>query len=156
MESGDLVVVQIGDDESLSSKRSFDLTNAVGGNTVFGEAIAIRITIVAQRGHDDRFAAKRAQIVGNVAGATAPFAAHFANLEAHRKDVRLLRKNVARKAVRKHHDGVVRERAADQCAHERSGGPAGRKTIWRGEVYRGRRFVALRSYLGTAITRRRR
>src|SRR5205823_2679209 len=78
----------------------------------------------------------------DVAGAAPPFAAHFADLEADRKHVRLLGKDVARKAVRKHHDGVVRERAADQCAHGRSGGPAGRKDDRRGGVYRA---PALRS-----------
>ena len=73
--------------------------------------------VVADRRHHDRLAAERLQVVGDVARAAAPFAAHLADLERHRQHVRLVGQDVPREAVGEHHDGVVRERAADQRAH---------------------------------------
>ena len=63
--------------------------------------------VVAERGHDHRLAAQRLQVVGDVAGAAAPLAAHLADLERHRQHVRLVGQDVPREAVGKHHDGVV-------------------------------------------------
>ena len=78
--------------------------------------IMLKAHIGAKGRHHDRLAAQRLEVVGDVAGATAPFAAHLADLERDRQHVRLLRQDVPREAIGKHHDGVVGERATDERA----------------------------------------
>ena len=78
------------------------------------EALAIRRAVVAERRHDDGLAADRLEVVGDVAGAAAPFAAHLPDLERHRQHVHLVGQDVPPEAVGEHHDGVEGKRAADQ------------------------------------------
>ena len=117
MKRRDLIVVEIGDDERLRGERSVDRAHAVDRNPELNQTFAIGGAVVAQRRHHDRLAAERMKVVRDVAGAAAPFAAHFAHLEAHREHMRLVGQDVTCETVGKHHDGVVRERAADQRAH---------------------------------------
>ena len=56
--------------------------------------------VVAERGHHHRLAADRPQVVRDVAGAAAPFAAHVADLERHRQHVRLRRAGCAARSGR--------------------------------------------------------
>ena len=62
-------------------------------------------------------AADAAQVERDVAGTAAPLAPYLADLERHRQHPQLLRQDVTGKLVREHHDGVVGQRTADQCAH---------------------------------------
>ena len=114
-----------------------------------GEPLAVRRAVVAERRHHDRLAAQRLQVVRDVAGAAAPFAAHLADLERHRQHVRLLGQDVPREAIGEHHDGVVGERAADQRARDMSMGVlAGiaARSVRRARVRRRPRAAPSRGY----------
>ena len=111
---GDLIVVQIGDDEGLRRKRARDLAHALARDAEGCKPFGVGSAIVADGRHHHRLASQHLEVIGNVAGAAAPFAAHFTNLERHREHVRLFGKDVPREPIREHHDGVERERAADQ------------------------------------------
>ena len=75
--------------------------------------------IGADRRHDERLAAQQVQVVGDVAGAAAELAPQFRDQEGHVQDVHLLRQDVILEAALEHHDVVVGDGAADQCAHGR-------------------------------------
>ena len=64
-----------------------------------------------------RLAAQQLQVVGDVAGAAAEFAAHVRHQEGHVQDVDLFRQDVVLEVVVEHHDGVVGHGAADQSVH---------------------------------------
>ena len=125
MERGDLVVVEVGDDERLRGERA--AASCARRRCAMPSASSrsrYARAVVAERRHHDRLAAERLQVVRDVARAAAPFAAHLADLERHRQHVRLVGQDVAREAVGEHHDGVEGERAADQRALGTSGGVA--------------------------------
>ena len=61
-----------------------------------GQPLRILVVVVADSRHDHRLAAERLEVVGDVAGAAAPLAAHFADQERHREHVRLVGQDVAR------------------------------------------------------------
>ena len=78
--------------------------------------LAVRAEVLAARSPSDRLAAQQLEVVGDVAGAAAELAAHARHQERHVQDVHLVRQDVVLELVREHHDGVVGERSADQCA----------------------------------------
>eukprot|EP00825_Cyclidium_porcatum_P029940 TRINITY_DN3184_c0_g1_i14.p1 TRINITY_DN3184_c0_g1~~TRINITY_DN3184_c0_g1_i14.p1 ORF type:complete len:414 (-),score=39.68 TRINITY_DN3184_c0_g1_i14:727-1968(-) len=121
MEGGDLIVVEVGRDESLCREAATDLADMATRQAELVEAIEIGCCIVAHGGHDRRLATEQHQVVGNIAGAAAKFAAHFRHQESHIKDVDLLRQDVVLEAVRKDHDVVKGQGTADQCCHGESG-----------------------------------
>ena len=138
VEGGDLVVIEIGDDEGLRGVGAVHGAHPLAPDTQLGESLGIDAIVSADCRHHYRLPAQRFQVVCNIARAAAPFATHLADLEGNRKDVRLVGKDVTRKTVREDHDGVECERATDQSA--RSGHrlrtfafvvPANAGTQWR-------------------------
>ena len=127
VERSDLVVVEVRDDVGLRRVAAGHGAHAVGGDAEPGEAVAVRTVVVAGRRHDDRRAAQRLQVVGDVAGAAAPLAAHRPDLERHRQHVDLVREDVPPETVGEHHDGVDGEGTADQRA---GGGLGGRRHVF--------------------------
>ena len=77
----------------------------------------VRREIVAHRGHDQRTAAQHLQVVGDVARASAVFAAHFRHQERDVEDMDLLGQDVFFELVFEYHDGVVSHGTANQCVH---------------------------------------
>ena len=116
MKRRDLIVVEIGDDERLRRVRACDRPQPVGGDAERRKSLRIGAIVAADRRHHHRFAAERLQVVGDVAGASAPLAAHFADQKRHRQHVRLFGQDVTREPVRKDHDRIERERTADERA----------------------------------------
>jgi hypothetical protein len=116
MKSGDLVIVKVGDDVGLRGKCPGDGAHGVGRDAEGGQALDVGAAVVAHRRHHHRVAAQAFQVIGDVAGAAAPLAAHFGDLKRHRQHVRLLRQDMARETIGKHRDGVDRQRTADQRA----------------------------------------
>jgi hypothetical protein len=116
MKRRNLIVVEIGNDVSLSGVGPCDNTHRAGRDAERGQALDVVAAVVSNRRHHHGITAKTLEVIGDVACAAAPLTAHFGNLKRDRQNVRLLGKNVARKAIGKHRDGVNRERAADQRA----------------------------------------
>ena len=92
----------------------------LGDVEVSAAAYRIGRVIVADGRHDQRLAAEHLQVVGDVAGTAAEFAPHVGHQEGDVEDVDLVGQDVVAEAVVEHHDGVVGDRAADQCAHGRN------------------------------------
>ena len=63
--------------------------------------------IITDGCHRVGVSAQQLQVVGNIAGHAAKFAAHFRNQEGHVQHVHLVRKDVFLELFREHHDGVV-------------------------------------------------
>jgi hypothetical protein len=117
MESRDLVVVEIGGDESLRRKSARHMAHVRTRQAELVKTIEVRGRIVAHRRHDQRFTAEQHQVVGDIAGATAVFAAHFRDQKGDVQDVNLLGQDMVLEAVREDHDVVESQRAADKCRH---------------------------------------
>ena len=113
MEGGDLVIVQISRNESLSGKAASDVTNMRAGQAQFIQTIKVGRGVIAHGGHDQRLTAEQHQIVGNVAGTAAIFTAQFRHQKSNVQDVNLLRQDVIFETVRKDHDVVKGERTAN-------------------------------------------
>ena len=120
VEGGDLVVVVVGGDEGLRGEQLVDHLHLFHVDALFREPFAVRTEILAHRGHRDRVAAQQLEVVGDVAGAAAEFAAHARHQERHVQDVHLVRQDVVLELVREHHDGVVGKGTTDQCGHRQT------------------------------------
>jgi len=119
VEGGDLVVVEVGGDESLGCEAARYLTHVAARQTQLVETVEVGRCIVTDRSHDQRRTAEQQQIVGNVSGATAILAAHLRHQKGHIQNVNLLGQDVILEAVGKDHDVVEGERTADQGVHGR-------------------------------------
>ena len=117
VKSGDLIVGQIGGDECLRREGFWHAAHMLLRQAELLQPLRIRREIVAHGRHDLRLAADHLQVVGDVAGAAAVLTPHVRHQEGHVENVDLLGQNVVLEVVVKHHDGVVGERAANQCAH---------------------------------------
>jgi len=82
------------------------------------EALGVGAEVVADRCHDQRLAAQQLQVVGDVAGAAAVFAAHLRHQERHVQHVDLVWQDVMLEVVLEHHDRVEGEGAADEGTHD--------------------------------------
>ena len=83
---------------------------------MFAQPLDVPAAVVADGRHHDRRPAESLEIVGDVTRAASPLAPHLADLERDRQNMRLAGQDVPREPVGKHHDGVDRERAADEDA----------------------------------------
>ena len=63
------------------------------------QAVGIRLIVVAHGRHDQRIAAEHLQRVGDVAGASAEFAAHVGHQEGDVEDVDLVGKDVVLEVI---------------------------------------------------------
>ena len=117
MERRDLVVVTVGHDHRLRGVSALDLTHEFGRDTQGVQALQIISRISTQSGHRQRRATQHFQAVGDVAGATAKVAAQSRHQKRHVQDVQLVRQDLLSKSAFKIHDGVKRERAANQRCH---------------------------------------
>ncbi len=80
MKGRDLVVVEVGGDEGLGGERLLDLLDKAATDLVGIHPLGIRLEILTHGGHrqpESRF--QHIQVVGNIAGAAAEFAAHLGN-----------------------------------------------------------------------------
>src|SRR5713226_8896403 len=119
MEGCNLVVVQVGGDERLGGKRIGHLSHAILLNAEPLEPLEIQQRVVADGGHHQWIGAEELQIVGDIAGATAELSPQLGNEERHVQDVDLFGQDVLAETAAEYHDVVVRDRAADQGAHEK-------------------------------------
>ena len=120
MKRSDLVVVEIGDDESLRRVRAGNDAHAVRSHVLCRQPLQVAAPVVSHGGHHHGLAAEALEVVRDVPRAATPFAPHLADLKRDREHVRLAGQDVPGEAVGKHHDGVERERPADKRAR---GGP---------------------------------
>ena len=74
---------------------------------------------MADGGHDPRILAQQFEVVGDVAAGAAELAAHVRHHERDVEDMDLVGKDVPLELVRKHHDGVVGQGAANESRHGR-------------------------------------
>ena len=74
MERRDLVVVEVGDDEGLRREGLGDLADVLGGRSPRAQPRQVVAAVGADGGDDDRLAAERGEVVGDVAGAAAELA----------------------------------------------------------------------------------
>ncbi len=99
VEGGDLVVVAVGRDVAL---RGVQFGVAMDQRRVTAPALDARqvfAAVHAQSAQDHRLAAQQMQVVGDVAGAAAPFAAQRRHQEADVQDVHLVRQDLVGKAA---------------------------------------------------------
>jgi hypothetical protein len=123
----DLVVVQIGRDESLRRVAPRHLADVALRNAQLLEPLRVRSVIVTDGRHDERLAAEHPETVSNVPSAAAELAPQVRHEKGNVQDVKLVREDVVLEAVAEHHDGVVRDRAADESRHTSHDAPFGRK-----------------------------
>ncbi len=114
MKGCDLIVVGVGRDECLRSKRRIDGLNATAGNIQFAQAFKIRRTVLADGRHDQRVAAQQFQIVGNIAGATTELASHRRYQERDVDLMQVIGQQGFGKASVEGHDGVIGHRTANE------------------------------------------
>jgi hypothetical protein len=81
------------------------------------QALRVRREVVAHRCHDQRMSAQQLQVIGDVAGAAAIFAAHLGHQEGDVENVDLFGQDVFLELVLEHHDGVVGHGTADESLH---------------------------------------
>jgi len=117
MECGDLIVVEVGGDESLPGEVVCHMPDMGLCQAEIVQTRGVRRKIVADRGHDQRVSAQHLQIVGDVARASAVFPAHFRHQKSDVEDMDLFGQDVFFELVFEHHDGVVSHGTANQCAH---------------------------------------
>ncbi len=117
VESGDLVVVEIGGDERLPGISVRHGADVGLRQPQFVQARGIGAEVVADSRHDQRIAAQHLQVVGDVAGAAAVLAPHLRHQERHVQDVDLVGQDVFLELVLEHHDGVVGHGTADESLH---------------------------------------
>jgi len=121
VEGGDLVVVQVRGDEGLGGEAVVQAAHMAAIQAQLVQPLQIGISVLAHGGHDQGFAPEQLEAVGDVASAAAEFPAQFGHQEGDIKDVDRFRQNVVLETVRKDHDVVVGDGAADQGAHGRKG-----------------------------------
>ena len=121
MKGGDLVVVQIGGDEGLGGELGVDHPDVLGRHAVARQPLAVGREVAAHGRHGYADIAEELQVVGDVAGAAAEFAAQLRHQERHVQHVDLVGQDVIGEAVAEHHDGVEGHRAADQDAPPQRG-----------------------------------
>ena len=117
MECRDLVVVQVGGDEGLGGKAAGDGLDVGGGKAVAVQPLGVVGEVLADRCHDQRIAAEQLQVVGNVAGGAAEFAAHFRYQESDVENVDFFGQDMVLEPVLEQHDVVIGQRTADQDMH---------------------------------------
>ena len=108
-------------DEIIEKRGLKQVTDTGAISAVLDEMLAVGAEVLAHGGHRDRVAAQQLEVVGDVAGAAAEFAAHARHQEGHVQDVDLVRQDVVLELVLEHHDGVVGQGAADQGGCHRWG-----------------------------------
>ena len=74
----------------------------------------VGLDVLADGRHDQRVPAQQLQVVADVARGAAELAPHLRRQEADVEDVQLVGEQVVLEAIRKHHDGVVGDRAGDE------------------------------------------
>ncbi len=98
-------------------KASVDGTHRLGRDAPGAQALDVAEAVAADRGHHHRLAAEGGEVVGDVAGAAAEFAAQPGHQERDVQDVQLLRQDLVGEPAGKGGDAVERERSADQGGH---------------------------------------
>lgn len=117
MEGGDLVVVEIGGNEGLGGEGAGQCAHVAALEAERLQTLHVGAAVVADGGHDHRLATEQLEVVGDIAGAAAEFAAHLGHVEADVEDVQLIRQQVVLEAVLEDHDVVVGDGSADQAFH---------------------------------------
>ena len=118
VESGDLVVVEIGGDEGLGGEGAGDLRDVAAGQAEGIETVEVGRGVVADGGHDQRLTAEQFEVVGDITGAAAEFATHFGHEEGDVQDVQLLGQDVIAEAILENHDRIEGDGAANERGHE--------------------------------------
>src|SRR5271167_1351782 len=119
MKGGDLIVIEVGGDESLRREGSIDHFDVLDGDSLRLHAFLVWPKIMTGGGHDKAAFAEQFQSIGDVRGAAAELAAHLRYQERHIQNMNLVRKDVRLEAVREQQYRVVGYRTADQCGFVR-------------------------------------
>src|ERR671936_1891453 len=114
VERGDLVVVEIGGDESLRGELPRDLLEERRADVEAPQALEIRTAVLADGSHQQRRLAEKLQVVRNVSRRPAELATHLRRQKAHVEDVQLVGQQMVSEAIREYHDRVVGDRAGDE------------------------------------------
>jgi hypothetical protein len=122
VEAGQLVVLQVGDDEALRGVAVLGRHQAAGVDAPALVVLQVGPEVVADHADRHRIAAHQLVVVGDVAGATAIFASHARRQEGQVDLVDLVRKDVVGELTFEHHDGVVGHRSGDGGAQAHGGG----------------------------------
>ena len=117
VEGGDLVIVDVRRNERLRSVSARNPAHVALRQAELLEPLGIRRVVVPDCRHDERIAAEHAEAVRDIARASTELAPHVRHEKSDVEDVQLVRKDVILEAIAEHHDGVVRDRTADECAH---------------------------------------
>ena len=116
VESGDLVVVQVGSDERLRG----ELPRYPGKQPPecrVPKPLQVRLDVLPDGRHDQRLFAKELQVVADIPRRATELAAHLGCQEAHVQDVQLIGEEMMAEAIGEHHDSVVGDRSGDENTH---------------------------------------
>ncbi len=114
MERGDLVVVQVGGDVGLGGVAVRHHLEELARDAVLVHPGFIGAEVMADGGHGQGIAAQQAEVVSDIAGGAAEFAAQLGHQEGHIQDVHLVRQDFVLELAGEHHDGVECHGTADQ------------------------------------------
>ncbi len=117
MKRRDLVVVEVGDDEGLRREAVADALDVAGRRAPAAQAREVFVAVAADRGEDDRLAAERGQVVGDVAGAAAELASQRRHQERDVENVQLIGQDLVGEAAGEGGDAVEGERSTDEGGH---------------------------------------
>ena len=120
VERPDLAVLAVGGDEALRRAHVFEHDDAIAPDPVAIEPRGVRAEVGADRGEDQRIGAEHAQVIGDVGGDAAEVCIEARDVERDVQRVHLIRQDVVREAVRKHHDVIERDGAGHQDGHART------------------------------------
>ena len=112
----DLVALGIGGDEGLRGER-VHLGHEVARDAEPIHPRRVRPEVVAHGGHQQGVATEKLQGVRDVSRTPSELAAHLGRREAHADLLQPLGEEVVTETVRELHDGVERNRAADERRH---------------------------------------
>jgi hypothetical protein len=116
VEGRDLIGVEVGRDEGLGAVFPFDDRQVLRGDAGLRHPIAIGLEVRTDSPHGIAGFAQQLEVVGDIARTAAKLAPHLRDEKGHVQHVELVREDVLPETVRKHHDGVVCDRSADECA----------------------------------------
>src|SRR5713226_8670715 len=118
MKGSDLIVVEVGGNKCLCGESIGYLAHEIQLDAKPFEPLEIQQGIVSHRTHNQRVRTQEPQVVSYVAGAATELAPQLGNEERHVQYVDLFGQDVLPETAAEYHDVVVRDRAADQSAHE--------------------------------------
>ena len=117
MKRSDLIVIDVGGDESLGSEFTLHVAHVATGNAQFFQVLPVRSEVIADGGHRVWIITKQVQVAGNIACDSTKFTPHLGDQERDVQNVHLIGQYMIFELVGKHHDGVKGQRSTNQGGH---------------------------------------